>query len=70
MEQLIRAVQAHALANWHTAGWDFIVECWSDEDIAEVITADMTPEQAIASVGQVAGVLDERRAEIRSMTDW
>lgn len=70
MEQLIAAVRAHAMANWGTAGWDFIVECWSDEEIAEQITADMTPEQAIAAVGEVAAVLDERRSEVMNMANW
>ena len=70
MEQLIAAVRSHANANWGTAGWDFIVECWSDSDIAQQITADMTPEQAIDAVGEVAAVLDERRSEVMNMANW
>lgn len=70
MDKLISAVRAHAEANWGTAGWDFIVECWSDAEIAEQITADMTAEQAIAAVGEVAAVLEERRSEVMNMANW
>jgi hypothetical protein len=70
MDKLIAAVKAHALANWGTAGWDFVVECWEDSDIAEQISEDMTPEQAIESVGRVAQALDEQRSEMRAMAEW
>jgi hypothetical protein len=33
MENLIKAVRDHANANWGKDGWDFLVECWGDEDI-------------------------------------
>lgn len=64
--ELIAAVKAHALANYDADGWDFIVECWEDREIAEAITAyhATTEAEAIEAVGRSAGLLDERRREV------
>lgn len=34
--RLVEAVKDHALRNY-TRGWDVVVECWSDEEIAAVL---------------------------------
>lgn len=62
--ELIAAVKAHALANYDADGWDFIVECWEDREIAEAITGATTEAEAIAMVADTAGLLDERRREV------
>jgi hypothetical protein len=36
-QELIDAVKAHALRNYNRGGWDVVVECWSDEEIAAVL---------------------------------
>ncbi len=66
--ELIAAVKAHAVANYETGGWDFIVECWDDSDIAEALdeAGAATEAEAIAAVAGTAGLLDERRAEVRA----
>lgn len=68
MQDLIEAVKAHALANYEADGWDFIVECWEDEEIAEAITeaGATTAEEAIKAVAETAGLLDERRREVQA----
>lgn len=67
-QELIDAVKAHALANYETGGWDFVVECWDDAEIAEALAeAGATTEaEAIAAVAETAGLLDERRQEVRA----
>lgn len=40
--ELIESVKAHALRNYERGGWDVIVECWDDEQIAAVL--DGNPE--------------------------
>ena len=63
---LIAAVRAHAMENYETEGWDYVVECWTDADIAERIEGITTRETAIAAVGRIARLLDERRSEVRA----
>lgn len=49
---LVAAVKAHALAHYDDGGWDVIVECWGDQQIADALTSAVDPirtaEQAIA----------------------
>ena len=68
MGQMVEAVKAHALANYETGGWDFCVECWSDEEILEMIGNGRatTVEAAIKEVGLTCAALDEQRQEARS----
>lgn len=64
MNELIAAVKAHALANYNRGGWDYIVECWDDEDIEREIVGCKKPAGAIRKVAQVANLLGERRDEV------
>lgn len=72
MTALIAAVRKHAIAHYEQGGWDYIVECWSDFEIAETITeaGATTEEAAIKAVGEVAGLLAERRADVQATADW
>jgi hypothetical protein len=70
MDELIRAVRDHADAHWGKGGWDFLAECWSDEDIAVAIGSAKTPKAAIAACKRVVKVLDEHRSEMMAMSDW
>jgi len=75
MKEMVEAVKAHALANYEKDGWDFLVECWSDDEIAEELayvseSADIhhakTVAQAIKKIGRIVGLQDERRREVRA----
>ena len=65
----VEAVRRHAEKNYNRDGWDFIVECWSDAEIAEATEGCKTAEAAIRAVGRVAGALNDHRREIQS-TIW
>ena len=65
MENLIKAVRDHANANWGKGGWDFLVECWSDEDIGIAISSAKTPKAAIAACKRVVKTMDEHRSEMQ-----
>lgn len=65
-QELIDAVKAHALDHYSTGGWDYIVECWSDADIADAIKGARSSRHAIALVAETAGLLAERRDEVRA----
>lgn len=59
---LIAAVRAHATANY-SSGWDVIVECYSDEQIAEVIGRARTTVGALAKFVPIIEVHADRQAE-------
>lgn len=63
MKVLIQAVKDHAIANYNTGGWDMVVECMEDAEIAEEIAGCTTVEAAIAEVGKSASLYAERRQE-------
>lgn len=63
---LVEAVKAHALEHYEKNGWDFIVECWSDEEIAEEIEGCENELQAVARVASVASALAGQRAEVQA----
>jgi hypothetical protein len=65
--QMVAAVKAHALASYEKNGWDFIVECWDDAEIAERIAGCRTSAGAIRRVRQTASLLGEQRDNCR---DW
>jgi hypothetical protein len=65
-DDLVEAVKKHALANYNSGGWDYIVECWSDHEIKMAIEGCVTIDDAVKAVQEVAGLLDERRNEIMS----
>ena len=68
-ERFIEAVKAHALKHYSEDGWDYVVECWEDEDISERIVGAQTAEKAIEMVAHVAKLLDDRRADVRGFVD-
>lgn len=65
-QHLIDAVKAHALKHYNDGGWDFIVECWSDEEIAECFKDAETEASAIAAVGQIVSVYADRQADAKN----
>ena len=65
---LVDAVKGHAVRNYEKDGWDYIVECYNDGEIAEIIqdANATTREKAIKAVGDYIKVADDYRSEIRN----
>ena len=65
---MIKAVKQYAMEHYEEEGWDYIVECYSDEDILDIIKDSTTEADAIEAVRQDiaprAQMRDEVRAEI------
>jgi|APCry1669188910_1035180.scaffolds.fasta_scaffold05790_8 phage tail sheath gpL-like len=65
---MIKAVKQYAMEHYEEEGWDYIVECYSDEDILDIIKDSATEADAIEAVRQDiaprAQLRDEVRAEI------
>ena len=62
----VAAVKAHALAHYNKSGWDIIVECWSDAEIAEAIQGAKTAKGAIAKVAKTVKLLGDYRSDIQN----
>lgn len=68
--ELIKAVRRHAEENYCLDGWDYLVECWDDSDIARAIAGAEHPSQAIDRCKRTVQMLDEQRSECRAAGDW
>lgn len=68
LAKLVAHVKAHAQAHYTDGGWDVIVECWEDDQIAKVLREDdaNTPAKAIASFKPVVDVWADRQADARN----
>jgi len=64
--ELVAAVRDYAYRHYSKGGWDFVVECWSDEEIAAEIKNCRTPAGAIKMIRSAVGPVAERRDEVRS----
>ncbi len=66
MDALVRCVKNHAQQNYNSDGWDYLVECYDDSDIAEMIAEckAITAKQAITYVGGVLKDKDDYRSDI------
>jgi hypothetical protein len=63
--ELIAAIRQHAIKNYTTGGWDYLVECWEDSDIADCIGATSDLRHAISQCAETLEMMDEYRAENR-----
>lgn len=65
MNDLVETVKAYALIHYARDGWDVLVECWSDADIAEAIGEAKTPNGAIRLVSDKLQTLHNYAEDIR-----
>jgi hypothetical protein len=63
--ELVERVKAHALAHYTDGGWDVIVECWDDEDIADAIAPATNFRDAIRNMKEFVEIYEERQADAR-----
>ena len=47
LAQYVTAIKAHAIAYYETDGWDYVVECYDDAQIADIIKTARTEKGAI-----------------------
>lgn len=64
-EEMVAAVKDHAMRNYEN-GWDTVVECYTDEEIAEKIGKARTTKGAIRKVAEGVGIYNRYAAEIRA----
>ena len=61
--ELIAAVQDYAKKNYDVSGWSVIVECYDEQEIAEVIGRARTLKGALAKFATIVSVVGDRIAE-------
>lgn len=68
MKELVEKLKRHALDHYEDGGWDVIIECFTDEEIAEQLTEDkvVTFEDALASFKDQIDVWSDRQADARN----
>jgi len=62
-QKMVQAVKEYALAHYGQDGWDYIVECWTDEEIAEEIKDCLSESGAIREMRQIAKLFHSQRTE-------
>ena len=69
MNTFVEAVKAYAVANYVNDGWDFVVECWADDEIEIEVEGATTEEEAIAIMAETVSAAHGHREEMRNI-NW
>ena len=62
---LVEVVKAYALRHYNAGGWDVIVECYSNDEIAKLIAGSSSGLQAIRKAKALVDIFAERQADAR-----
>ena len=63
---LVAAVKDYAKDHYSDGGWDYLVECWDDSDIARVVAEAGTVAEAVALAADAVGAIAEAEGEARA----
>lgn len=66
MKSWAERIREHALTHYTEDGWDILVECWTNEYLAEHYQGCKTYEEAVIAVSEVLSTMDSWRNEIRA----
>lgn len=72
IDEMVRYVKKYALARYDKPGmgWDFIVECWTDSDLATYIKDAESKQQAVAIMHDIARALGKQIQPDESIAHW
>ncbi len=65
-QELVQAIKDHALAHYEDGGWDVVVECWGDAEIADTIGTAGTVADAFEVFAPLIDVWSDRQADARN----
>lgn len=65
-DRLVQAIKDHAEEHYEDGGWDVVVECYGDEEIAGVIGKARTVKGALAKFQLLVSVWADRQADARN----
>jgi hypothetical protein len=63
IEEMRKAVRKYALEHYEEGGWDYIVECYDDKDLDELLKNCTSVEDAIRLARTAVGYIHEQRRE-------
>ena len=63
-QQLVQGVREYAKEHYEEDGWDYLVECYSDEEIIPCMEGATDLQTAIKNVHQYMLVHDSRRKDV------
>jgi hypothetical protein len=66
MKTWAERIRQHATVHYTEDGWDILVECWTDEYIAEHYRGCKTYEEAVVAISNVLAAMDSHRSEIQA----
>ena len=66
MKTWTERIRQHALIHYTEDGWDILVECWTDEYIAEHYRGCKTYEEAVVAISDVLVTMDGYRREVQA----
>ena len=61
--ELIQQIRAYAEDHYTDGGWDVLVECWSDDDIAQCFGRSWTFTGALTKVAAIMSIYADRQAD-------
>lgn len=64
--ELVEQVKEYAMEHYEDGGWDVIVECFTDAEIAERIKGTRTLKGALKRFGTSVDVWADRQADARN----
>ena len=65
LAQYVTAIKAHALTHYEQDGWDYVVECYDDAQIADIIKTARTEKGAIKMMRAQVKPRADYRADIQ-----
>ena len=66
MKTWAERIRQHATIHYTEDGWDILVECWTDEYIAEHYRGCKTYEEAVVAISNVLATMDGYRSEVQA----
>ena len=66
MKTWAERIRQHATVHYTEDGWDILVECWTDEYIAEHYRGCKTYEEAVVAISNVLATMDGYRSEVQA----
>ena len=66
LNEIAAALRQHAIKNYQSDGWDYLVETFDDEELLKEIEGATTLAEAIAKIAPYLKRLDSRRKDIEA----
>jgi len=63
---LVQEIKTYARDHYEDGGWDVILECWEDDEIADTIRGARTVRGAIRKIRRIVDVYADRQADARN----